>query len=243
MLSFLLAFVLAQTPPAPIVPPKAVITDQRGNPPPAMMPFGEAIYLSAFKADKDGTVVWEVEPDDRAERIGTFEKGEVVCIPLGDSRLPDGITPKPPYLLTIRQTVAKGGVPSTARVRINIGGIPPKPPDPKPPDPPVPPIPPPVPGQKLHVSVFRKSSEMTPAIGAVLNDSAMRKSLAEKGHQFRVFDVDTDVDEQKRFVNVIANAGGTPCLILQQKDGKVVTAIKLPATSAAIVEEIRKVGG
>lgn len=113
--------------------PRAVITDQAGNPPPTTMPFGEAIYLSALKSTKDGAVVWDIEPEDRAARAGYFEGGNVVCIPLGAA--------KNPYTLVVRQYVAKGGTPAVAKIKINIGGTPtpPIPPDPEPPKPPVPP--------------------------------------------------------------------------------------------------------
>jgi hypothetical protein len=117
--------------------------------------------------------------------------------------------------------------------------VPPAPPIPPNPPPPIPPPAPPVPpaptAGPLWVVAVIDNANRTAAMTAVLADTALEKRLNDAGHRWKVYDPNaagTPIDATwKPF---ITEAGGVPCLIILDKTGRRLKAVKFPADSASV---------
>lgn len=107
----------------------------------------------------------------------------------------------------------------------------PKPdPDPKPkPEP----DPKPAPVSASWVIVVEETTQRTPATSAVLSDLAMWRRIEAKGVKWRLYDKDS-ADAKAKQYDQFAAPVGLPAVLLLDAGGKVVKAVKLPATAGEL---------
>jgi hypothetical protein len=143
-----------------------------------------------------------------------FDKIEVTAAPAGD-------------LTIVVKTVvvdfdAKKVVVKQGRVTVSVGGVKP----PGPPDPPGPTTKP------AWVVVIEETAERTEATGRLLGDLPGWQAL---GVSWRFYDKDAPEVRAKKYDLVVSKAGvGLPAMILLDKAGNVIGAMKLPATMADV---------
>lgn len=124
-------------------------------------------------------------------------------------------------------------------IRVTAAG---KPPDPVKPDPvkPVDPgVPDPGPGPKsgriaAHVSLVVDTSKQTPEVVAVLNDPGLRKWIADAGIRLHSpVDVKSQVVVRpKGLLPAVQQAGGAPCVVIQEASGAIIGAGRLTDVNA-----------
>jgi hypothetical protein len=142
-----------------------------------------------------------------------------------------------------------------ATVAISCGPTPtpvPPGPTPEPPKPePIPPKPdPPRPIAKLYVLVIEETAEAVAARGAFLTHPELVRRFAEKKHQWRVIDKDVvdafgrpPADVAPYLEQVRSRSLRLPRIWLIDQDGRVRLEDIAPATPAALLSMIDKVGG
>lgn len=109
---------------------------------------------------------------------------------------------------------------------------------------PVVPVTPPGPVKAaLIISVLHDATADTPGTAAVVNNSAMRATLSKAGHKVRVYEIHQTEYTALGFAPFAAKAGGLPAMVIQQADGTVRTAVKVPATTDAFLKVITDAGG
>jgi hypothetical protein len=138
---------------------------------------------------------------------------------------------------------------------VNDPSPPPEPPrpGPTPPPGPQPPIPPPGPAPitgPVWVTVINDVSAQTVGLAAVEYSPTLRAALAAKSIHFRVIDVGSELVAKNNYAQFCKDTNspnfvGTPCLIVQAAGypGTLVTAKKLPATEAGVLQLIQQVVG
>lgn len=108
------------------------------------------------------------------------------------------------------------------------GPQPPPKPDPKP-------DPKPVPVVATWIIVVEEKSNRTPEIAAVLNDQAMWRRIEAKGLKWGIYDPNSPDAIRLKYPDALTAKGLTvPAVIALDAAGKVVTAVKLPATAAEL---------
>lgn len=121
------------------------------------------------------------------------------------------------------------------------------------PQPPVPPVPPPVPSGKLWLLSINETQTQTPDQAAVLGSKAVNDWLAAKDWAWRKIDKDV-VDQNgqvpadlapwvQRGKDWVAKGNKWPYLIVHDAQGVSAYEGALPATEAAMLELLNKLGG
>ncbi len=129
-----------------------------------------------------------------------------------------------------------GDLTEFARTQLLVEGkgpVTPLPPNPNPdPNPNPNPNPKPIPiDAKLNVTVILDYSAVTPEMAKLLNDGPMRKTLADKGHTLRIYDVKDRVVTDKKLDQAMAKFNvPPPAIIVQLADGTVTNVIPLSKT-------------
>lgn len=127
-------------------------------------------------------------------------------------------------------------------VKAGVGPRPPTPPDPTPdpkPDPkPIPKV------DALHIVAVWESADSTPAIAKVMKDLGFWKSLEPLGVQWYQIDKDQKDDKGNALIDSKGyrshvDKAGLPCLIVMDKTGHVLEAIRLPDTTTKIRETVK----
>lgn len=122
---------------------------------------------------------------------------------------------------------------------ITVEGAQPPPPDPDPVDPPpVPPV-----AAKVWAVVVEETGERTVATAKVLGDLGYWKTVRDRGHNWRFYDKDSADAKARKYPQAAAGVGLPALLILDATTGKVLKAVKLPATTAGIDALLKEVTG
>jgi hypothetical protein len=105
-----------------------------------------------------------------------------------------------------------------------------------------PPIPPPVAGP-LWLIVIDETANRTAAQGALLGDLTFWRSFEAAGHKWRILDKDNPEVAARKYSDFMAEAGGTPYLLILGPDGKKLKAVKLPGTEAEVRALVTSISG
>lgn len=116
------------------------------------------------------------------------------------------------------------------RVMLDVTGARPPPDDDKKKD-----VDPPAPIAAAWVIVVEETMARTPAVAAVLSDSAYWSGLKAKGISWRFYDKDSADAKAKKYDQFAAEVG-LPAVLFLDKSGKVLKKAKLPANTAGIDE-------
>lgn len=141
-------------------------------------------------------------------------------------------------LVIVYTTIAmKATPPVSMLIRVYTG----QKPDPTKPDPakPDPGVPDPGPGPKsgriaAHVTFIIDAQKSTPEIAAVLNDPGLRKFVADAGIRLHSpIDVKSQVVVRpKGLLPAVQQAGGPPCVVIQEASGAIIGAGRLTDVNA-----------
>lgn len=138
-----------------------------------------------------------------------------------------------------------GDVHRTKEFAVTIGDTPPTPPGPPPgPEPPGPKPPNPT-AERVWVVVVEETSERTPAIAAVVTDTAFWQSLSTAGVLgWEILDKDAPDVAKKNYAAVIERAQvKLPALIILNDDGKPLSTLPLPPSTELLRKRITTITG
>lgn len=133
--------------------------------------------------------------------------------------------------------IVDGKLTDIARTDITVRG----PPDPTPPvTPPAPPVTPPVTppaAGPLHLSIIEDPQNRTQAIRGILDNTALVAQLRAKNIIVRTYAMNDPVLATKNFTAIVQRYGA-PTLILQDNTGRALVLGSLPATPAALLQQL-----
>lgn len=138
-----------------------------------------------------------------------------------------------------------------ARTTVTVAGTPkPSPPTPTPPGPtptppgptPTPPGPAPVAGP-LHVTFVVDLNKTNTATAQLLNSATLREAITKGGAYFRLYDAGNPVVARKKIDAVYRRVNAAAMMLVQDKDGKVLSAEPVATSEQAILEAIERAAG
>lgn len=122
-----------------------------------------------------------------------------------------------------------------ARTTVTIGNPSPNPNPTPTPDP----NPKPNPGSvPVHVTFLVDLNQTTPELAAILNSQTLRQWMKENNLLFRYYDYSSATVKQLKLDTIINKVGGNAVMVVQDKAGVVLQAIKIPASEQEIENSI-----
>ncbi len=237
---------LAQNPvpPLPTPPVPAGVTTVSGLelPPEQTVPYDEGFV--SIQAKCKGEVKWLVLSNNKVKFVVVQQTNSIIIsipVPSPDVK-PDekGITG---IVNVFAVGLVDGKMTEFVRTDIKISGSPSPNPGPTPPNPPPTPNPPKVITGKLHMTFLTDMDNTTPELAALLNSQTLRKTINQKGHWFRLYNINSPIVGQKKLTPYVKEVGGNNCLIIQTDDGAVVSATPIPETEQEILDTIKQLTG
>lgn len=189
----------------------------------------------------------EGDVDSAVFRVEPFEVVDSEPGPDGKSTVFTG----PPGRYVVWAVMLKDRKLVDSRLVVTIGGSPTPTPTPTPtpgpsPNPgptptptPEPPPPAPVVAGRLHFTYIVDPNVFTAASAAIRNSKAIESALEAGDASWRTYNADEEDVKRLRLDQHFPNAGVLPCLIVQDRDGKVLASLAAP-DEAKILAELKK---
>ncbi len=191
---------------------------------PREIPEHRAVRLSASLAPSaEAIVLWDVQPlapeagDDEIEILK--EEPGALWFNAGPGRY------------SVRLVVKEPKAPQRS-ARLTVVVLP-RQPAPKP-EPVVPPAP-----KAVVVTIVDDAAARAPEFGALFVSPHWRQALVAEGHAWHWLDIGNELVVRQRLDRAVKAAGGTPALIVQAPDGRVLAAVKCPADEPALLAAVR----
>jgi hypothetical protein len=186
------------------------------------------VRLRAEGVDNKAGLVWRVYPSKGVSRASTGKGLLEFVAPPGSYEV---------ELLAITVGTDNAVNVDEGRLTVTIGDAPPPGPGPGPgPEPdPTPPL-----ADKVWAVVVIDNDNKTPEQAKVVGDLEFWKGLEPQGHRWRILSKNNALVTSKGYSKYVTSVG-LPLLVLQAPDGKVLKAVKLPASTEAVSSLIKEV--
>lgn len=187
-----------------------------------------------IQAKCKGEVKWLIVSQERVKYVAIPQSSQIII----------SIPPKKCLINVFAVGLVDGKLTEFARTNIVVdvnGPNPPPTPTPNPPNPtpvPVPPIP--VTTGPLEMLFFVDLKEPSPEIAKIVNSQTLIKSINDKGHTFRRYDIDGPIPAQRNLTKAIQDVNSRNVLIFVDRNQLVVDKLPIPRTEAEVQAVIQK---
>jgi len=224
---FIATSAFAQNPIPPVPPPVPVGTTAVAGlelPPDQTVPFDEGFVN--LQAKCKGEVKWLVISANKIKYIVVPQTNSIII----------SIPPSKGVINVFAVGLVDGKLTEFVRTNIEVenGGGTVNPPI----NPPGPPI-----NGKLHLTFLVDMNNASPEVAKLLNSESLRKTINQKGHWFRLYDINSPLVAQKKLTPIVQKVGGDNVLIIQSDDGKVLSATPIPKTEQDVIGIIQQLTG
>ena len=235
-MGILVGTALSQSPVPPVPPQTQEIISSGSSVPGLELPSDQTVNFDegfvTLQAKTKGEVKWLVVSGVKVKYVTVPQTNSIIV----------SIPPTGGIIGIFAVAVVDGKLTEFARTNITIGN--PPTPNPPVPNPPTPNPPNPVdPLQKLHLTFLVEKNNVQPDMAKLLNSESLIKGINQRGHWFRMYDLNSPVIVQKKLDQVVQRVGGNAILIIQSDDGKVLNALPIPKTEQEIFSLIQKITG